>query len=296
MSQSLVLGWRRGTERLTLSNLDRATDEDHLVLLKGATGLGMAPVSVTTDPIVGGHGSLTRNVRLTERDITVPVLINTEDENDVHAARERLEQFLSPLRDGLNLTVSRAGRPAREIGVTLTKGLEGDYGDAWHGTWQKILLEFTAPEPLWRGAAERFEKSVAPGEKPFISDTIAFFPIILGSSTVQGRMLFSVQGDAPTAPVWTVTGPGRDLLIREVATGKKFQIDGAITEPITIDMVNGDVTSKTYQKGELWARTSADSQPIPLHPGISEWDVSMIGASPDSRIDVYYEPRWLVGI
>lgn len=288
------IGFRRGEDRYMLGD-PADLSNGRAMLIHGSTGLGIAPVTVTSDPLVGSHGSLLRNVRLTERDIGIPVFMCQDTQSDLDNVRRAVETFLSPLAPGLNLSVSREGQDYREIGVVYTGGLDGDYGSDYHGVWEKRLLEFKATEALWRGAPEVITKSVAPGVKPFISDTISFFPIILGASTVQGRVSFSVRGEAPTAPVWTVTGPGRDLLIREISTGKRFQLDGTITEPITIDMAAGDITSEKATRGELWSRVSLDSEMIPMSPGVSEWEVSMVGANTASHIDVSYEPRWLVG-
>lgn len=288
------IGFRRGDERYQLTDPADAGNE-RAMLIHGSTGLGIAPVVVTPDPLVGAHGSLLRNVRLDERDISIPVFMQRDSQGELDEVRRGLETFLSPLRTGLNLSVEHEGQDYREIGVVYTGGLEGDYGDDYHGVWEKRLLEFKATDALWRGAPEVISKAVAPGVKPFISGSIAFFPIILGASTVQGRVTFSVRGDSPTAPVWTITGPGRDLLIREISTGKRFQLDGTITSPITIDMAAGDITAEGATRGELWSRVSLDSEMVPMSPGVSEWEVSMVGATTASRIDVSYEPRWLVG-
>lgn len=288
------IGFRRGGERYQLAD-PAEPGNDMPMLIRGSTGLGVAPVTVTSDPLVGSHGSMLRNVRLTERDITIPVFLQQDTQPGLDEVRRGMEAFLSPLKPGLNLSVSREGQDYREIGVVYTGGLEGDYGADYHGVWEKRLLEFKATDALWRGVPETISKAVAPGVKPFVSNTIAFFPIILGASTVQGRVTFSVRGDAPTAPVWTITGPGRDLVIREISTGKVFKVDGTITEPITIDMAAGDITSAGSTRGELWSRVSLDSEMIPMSPGTSEWEVSMVGATTASRIDVSYEPRWMVG-
>lgn len=300
------IGFRRGENEYWLQDL-RTPRPERLMLEHGAKGLGMAPVKTESSPLLGGNGSLLLGVRMEGRPIIIPAVLDAPTEADANDQRREIMDFLSPLditgigrapvdpADGLQLMVESEDLGRREIGVVYTDGLDGDFGGDYTSRSQSFLLEFEAVEHLWRGRPVELSKTVAPARKPFLSTTVPFFPIVLSASTVQGEMSLLVRGDAPVFPVWTVTGPGRDLSITNPRTRERFYLEGSITSPITIDMANGDVVSREAPNGELFDRVSLDSKMMPLEPGNSMWNVALVGATEDSNISVTYTPRWLTG-
>lgn len=265
--------------------------------LNGMQGFGVAPVGFSTAPVLAGHGSVLRGRRLEERELFVPIMMEAETMSGLDEIRDGLTRLLSPLDDReLTLRVSVPGRGRwREIPVHYSRGLQGDYGTSYFGTWEKLGLEFKATEALWRGEPVQVSRQVAPGVKPFLSQTEPFFPVILAGSTIAGRIDIDVQGDAPTAPVWTITPPGEDLSIRHVGTGARFYLDGLLTETIHLDMGSGRLWSASSPDGGLWDRVSVDTRLFELTPGRNQVDVVFVGATPDSMVHVHYSPRYLAG-
>lgn len=268
-------------------------------LARGATGLGIAPPSFATSPKLAGHGSVKRGKRLNERDTMLPVMLSTSSMSGLNDVREDLVRFLSPLDEReLTLRVDVPGRDRwREIPVDYAGGLEGDFDDAYHGTWEKRVLEFKATEALWRGEPVRVSKQTDTADaKPFLSATQPFFPVILADSTVAGQLTVDVQGDAPTYPVWTITPPGSDLLIRNRDTGARFYLDGLLTETIHLDMEIGRLWSASDPTGETyWDRVDEDFRMFALQPGRNQLDFSLVGATDASEVNVTYSPRFLAG-
>lgn len=266
-------------------------------LLYGSQGLGVAPTSFSTNPRVAGHGSVLRGHRLDEREVFIPVLLWGESMSELNLTRDELTSFLSPL-DGrpLTLRVSSPDRERwREIPVRYSGGLQGDYGQGYHGHWQRTGLEFKAVDALWRAEPLQVSRQVAPPRKPFLSATTNFFPVELAAATISGRIEVDMVGDAPTHPVWTVTPPGDDLTIKHVETGHRFFLGGTLTETVTIDMEAGSLTSVTYPNGELWDRVSLDSRLFELDPGPNTLEFSMVNATANSMVHVTYSPRFLAG-
>lgn len=262
-------------------------------------GLGVAPTSFSTSPRLAGHGSVLRGKRLDERSVMVPVMLSAGSMSGLNAVREELVRFLSPLDEReLTLRVDVPGRDLwREIPADYAGGLEGDYDDAYHGTWEKRVIEFKVAEALWRGEPVQATKRTDAATKPFLSLTEPFFPATLADSTVAGRMVVNVKGDAPTYPVWTITPPGSDLLIRNRVTGEEFYLNGLLTEPIHLDMSDGHLWSASDPDGtELWKRVPAErGRLFELAPGRNELEFSLVGATDASVVHVTYSPRYLAG-
>jgi hypothetical protein len=74
----------------------------------------------------------------------------------------------------------------------------------------RAALEFWSPSPWWRGEPLSLSWTLAAAT--------AFFPILpvrLSASTIEGATTVDLSGtDAPTYPLWTVTGPGSQLTLR----------------------------------------------------------------------------------
>ena len=273
------------------------TSGNELVLIEGSEGLGMAPASWASSPRLAGHGSLVRGGRLNERDIFIPFLIDAGTPQQFDMWMEKLSQLVSPLDPSpLTLRVQPYGRDTyREIRVHYKGGLESS-GKDYHGDWASVGLEFSAFDALWSGAPEVTKRQVAPGSKPFISNTVPFLPVTLSESVVQGQVVVDVRGNAPTWPKWTITPPGTDLLISHQNSKAQFQVLGQLTEPITIDMETGSLTSKSKPIGELWDQVPpAKGALFELRPGRNVMTFSMVGATVDSMVYMEHRPKYLRG-
>ena len=273
------------------------TSGSPLVLIEGAEGLGMAPTSWASSPRIAGHGSVVRGTHLGSREVFIPFLLDAGSASAFDLWMGRLAQLLSPLDPApLILRVQPAGREAyREIEVGYKSGLEGN-GEQYRGDWASIGLTLEAAEALWSGAPEITTKQVAPGSKPFISNTVSFLPVMIGESVVQGQVVVEVRGDAPTWPTWTITPPGSDLLISHLGSKQRFQILGSLTEPVTIDMGSGVLTSPSKPLGELWDQVPPDKGSLfELRPGRNVMTFSMVGSTTESMVHMEYRPRYLRG-
>lgn len=266
-----------------------------LIMLQNPQGLGMPPQDLSLSPVLAGHGAVLRGARSTERDIRLPVFVDTNDFHAFHSVLGELQQILNPFDpDELTVRVARAGVDGwREIPVRYAGGLE-DQTEAYYRTSGKIGIELKAPGALWRGEPVHVTRQVAPVRKPFLSLAQPFFPVVLAPSTVAGRLSVDIRGDAPTFPVWTVTPPGEDLLIRNLVTGARLFLSGTISEQIIVDMAAGRVYSAATG-ANLNDRLSLDSRFFELTPGLQELEFSMVGATTASMLDLKYAPRYLSG-
>lgn len=268
-----------------------------LVLIQGVQGLGAAPPSYSAAPRLAGNGSLLRGRRLDEREFFLPFLIDTNSPAAFNAWLERITRLVSPLDPApLMLRVKPLGRDDyREIQVHYAGGLENT-GDAYHGDWASIGLELKSFDALWSGQPEVIQQQVNAGQKPFLSETSPFFPVILAESVIQGQISIEVQGDSPTWPMWTITPPGTDLTIAHLNTSERFQLLGLMTEPVTINMRTGQLISDSKPNGELWDSVPPDKGALfQLNPGFNQMKFAMVGATVDSMLYIEYRPQYLRG-
>lgn len=293
MIQNATISLRRDDGRsLEFSS----TPGDPVRLNHGSTGLGIAPVTFDTSPVLAGHGSMLRGKRLAERDILVPLMLEGTNTADLDRVRGELMHLVSPLDPTpLRLrVVPPGGGTYREMRVHYAGGLEGDFGKSYWGYAQRIALELKALDALWAGEPVTTYRQVRPSVKPFLSDSEPFFPVVLSSATVTGELSLTVEGDAPTWPVWSVVPPGEDFLIARPGTRERFYIDGIISQPFEVDMEEGRVEDVTG--ADMWPRVSLDSQLFQLPPGENRLEFTMIGATEASSIAVAYRPRFMAAL
>lgn len=274
---------------------------DKLILIKGSQGLGIGPMSFASSPIPTGNGSIMRGSRIDEREIFIPILVDCQSPNELNNTLDHLQSVLSPFDErDLTVRVKNPGRDDwREMRVWYSGGLEDAYGDTYRGKYTTVGLRFKAVDATWRGKPTSITKRVDGAVKPFLSDdpTVSFFPVVLSDGVVDGQMSFNITGNAPTYPKWRITGPGQDLNIVHVTSGKTFTLEGLIEadDPITIDMENGTVTSVLYPNYELHTRVPLSSRHFKMNPGVNDIEFVMVGATEGSEVSVTYQPRWLGG-
>lgn len=283
-SDSPIVSFFRDGEELVLG---RSLSKD-IVHLYGSNGLGLPPVSVASSDRIGGHGAMTRGVRYDVRKVFLPILIHKQTFKDATEARRELYKLLAPHLGEVTIKIfDPPTGSTRTIKGLLIDGLEGDFGDGFHGRWQTIGLEFQCNSPWWESEERVIDLRLSPAEKPFISDWSPFFPVVIGQSTVNGNFIVSVSGDEPVYPEWTIVGPGSDLVISNGTQSFKILKDFKADETVTINMETGQMSP------DLWSYTTLDSSLFPLQPGDNTLTISMVNADKESRVrGVYRERFW----
>ena len=118
-----------------------------------------------------------------------------------------------------------------------------------------------------------------------------FFPIFLADSAVQGAHELRVEGDAPTWPVWEITGPGKDVEIIG-PDGERMFIEGEVSSPIRVVTEPGK-QSITDDTGLIWERMKpGDDEMFALRPGVNHVRMTMVGGTPESVIRAVYSENW----
>lgn len=127
-----------------------------------------------------------------------------------------------------------------------------------------------------------------------------FLPIVLASAVIEGAYQLQIQGDNDVWPVWEIEGPGEDLLLDNKTTGDVFFMEGEFDNDVTIDAKNMELSSPGLTNGELWDRVPTTYEgkpnlPFKLAPGLNKVAISIVGASPKSRVILRYREVWRSG-
>lgn len=283
-----IITFYRGGEELVLG---RGADSP-LLHLHGSTGLGLPPVNFALTDNIGADGSTVRGVRYTARDIFIPVLAHTPNYADTSDLRDRLYGLLAPHLGPVTIRLfNPVSNSTREVQGYLKDGLEGDFANDFHGTYQTFGLTFTCPDPWWTSQDKLTSFRTDPATKPFISKTHSFFPIMLASSSVQGNFNLHLGGEAPVSPIVRITGPGVDPSL--IVNGNTFSMTHTLRagESITIDSSTGNL-----EPVSLWEKVPLSSKMPVLSPGMNKVQLVMSGGTPQSSIEFTYKEKFLSGV
>lgn len=290
---SPIVSFSRDGEEFVLDSGDEQAPSEGFAatLIYGMQGVGLPPVEVSSEARVGGHGNVVRGVRYGAREVYVPFLMEAGSTAELSEKRRELTRLLAPHRGQVTVRIQDpATGTDRTIEGYFKDGLEGNLSEGYHGSWQAVGLTFECNDPMWSGPWRRKELRIAPGVKPFLSDTIPFFPVILNQSNASGNFEVDIAGDEPVLPVWEITGPGKDL---RISAGKKrwVEIDGTFRagETLTYNAKTGRMTP------DRWDDTSARTRPFALGPGPETIAISMVEATPDSVVAMTFRERYLEG-
>lgn len=257
----------------------------------GSTGLGIAPTEIESSDRIAGDGSIVRGVRYGARDVFIPLRMEAESMGALSELRRSLSALLAPHRGEIEIrVVDPATGTDRNISGLLKDGLSGDFGTGYHGYWQHLGLTFECPDPWWLGPERTRTLQVAPGSKPFLSETVSFFPVVLAPSSIVGEFEVQINGDGEVWPTWEIAGPGSDLTIQR--GDERIYIDG--------EFAGGSVTRIQTRPRRIspdrWDDVSLDSKLFPLRPGANRLRITMVGATPDTLVRLVWQERYLEGL
>ena len=283
---SPIVSFSRGGRVVELGR----SGESPALHLHGSTGLGLAPVDIKSSERLSGDGSIVRGVRYGARDVYVPLLLSGT-ELSVTEARRDLTRLLAPHLGPVDVRIEDPVTGTdRMIRGYLRDGMEGDFGTDFGRAWHRLGLTFECPDPWWLGPEQIVELRIDPGSKPFISQSVPFFPVMLAQSSVQGQFEVDILGDGPVWPSWQVTGPGVDLTISNGQDVIEISGEFDASSPVLIETGPGRITP------DRWADLSLRSRLFSLDPGQQMLTVTLVGASTDTLVRLTYQERFLEGV
>jgi len=266
-------------------------------LAEGVSGLGAAPVTLTTDPLPRG-GVRLRHVQPQARTIVWPVHVEADTHQEfIDLWRSLAKAFTDTLRYGPGvLDVARPDGRRRQIKVRYQEGWEG-LGQAGTGiSWDNAVLTLLAEDPYYYDPVAQ----VVHRQTDSAADFLNPYPSV-SSSQVLGATTVTNPGDVDAWPVWTITGPATLITMTRTDTGEAFTIDPNATaiahgnllasEYVTVAT---DPPSVRYSDGSNWA--GALNWPAAslwsISPGDNQVTFELDGAGSGSAVDLSYYPRY----
>lgn len=254
--------------------------------LRGATGRWMPDVQIDEQAVPGEDGARFRLARFGPRQTVVPILLDGATDVAYRAAVRALAASLNPKR-GRGLLRATFDGAVREIDAIYVDGMGFTEDFPVHG---KPSLLFRHLDPFWYDSATTTQAFTSGTPQTFFP----IFPIRLSSSTVFASTTVTNTGDVEAWPVWTITGPGSGLVLRNLTTGKVLALTRTFVagEVVTIDTSPGAKTVLTAAGASLFSSLTS-RQFWPLSSGANSIQVELSAATAASSVNLAYRRRFL---
>lgn len=278
---------------------------DRRAALMGAQGRGMPPIVLSQEVVPLQPGARLRYVNHGPRDYAVPWAVWEDDPTDLDATLRSLLPRFDPNRGDGILRIHTPDGVTRELTCRYIGGAERNEAGPQFGvseseqrSHQAMTLVFRAFDPYWYGPA--VSGSQGTGSAP------SFFPIpntdtgsfvTLTSSEVFAVLSLVNPGDVPAQPVWTITGPGSDIVLRNQDTGASLSLTGltlAVGQSAIIDTRRYVQTAERNDGTNLYPYLTDDSEFWWLERGTTSVQVEMGGATGASLVAWTYDPPYLL--
>lgn len=269
----------------------------YYALAEGVSGLGAAPVVLTTDPLPRGGVKL-RHVQPQARTIVWPVHVEGSTHQEfIDLWRSLARSFTDTLRYGPGiLDIARPDGRRRQIRVRYQDGWEG-LGQAGTGiSWDNAVVSLLAEDPYY------YDPTPVTIVRAFegASDYLSPFPSV-SSSQVLGDTTLTNPGDVEAWPTWTITGPASSATITNLDTAEAFVIDPNATSIAHGNLllsesviVVTDPPSVRFSDGSNWAGALNWPSAIlwGLPPGDTAAEFAVAGAGSGSSVTISFYPRY----
>lgn len=253
----------------------------------GLKGRMMPSIRKSSFVVPGYPGQITTDVQHGTRDVVVPIYVEGGTMSEYRAVLRAIADSLDPVPGDGVLRISDPDGAERDLVCSYVDGF--NFEEEWPSPASTPTLLFEADDPYWYDAA--------PTQITWTVGTPAtffpLFPIRLSSSEVFADATIDNNGSVSTWPVWTVTGPGSGLVLRNVTTGKSLSVVRTLGagESISVDTRRGAKSIRDGAGANLWPVSSGSLWP--LEKGSQAVRVEFTGATPASRVTLRWWRRFL---
>jgi hypothetical protein len=296
--------WLESLDGSVAIPIGSATHQGPVHLLVDASGLEEAPTEVERQSIPGVPGSVVVFARTLTREPLLPLRINTANQAEQWAQKQRLADLVIPTEDGLTpdgtfRLVCSSPSGIRQVGLVYNSGLEGTGAEL---PWTvPYVLDCAAPQPFGEDRADTTrEYSLGGGADNFFAwddaDTAApnFEDLELAPDVILGDdMPLVITSDVAPYVTLEIDGPTGAGTVVSANTGLLLSIpDGVpggstlriVTDPRrkSIRLITGDAS---VPAAGMLAR---GSRLRPLGFGQNLLSVTAPGADEDTRLRLLY--------
>lgn len=260
----------------------------------GTSGRFMPPVTHDEQEIPGQPGSRWHDVQHGPRSFVLPLWIADAGAAALRALLRDLVGKMDPSRGESRIRVTAPGGDQREITCRYESGLEllERLGETSGPTVQRAPLVLRAHDPYWYAVSD----VVVPFGPQQAGSFFPLPPIRLSSSEVFADVTIDAIGDAPQAwPVWTIQGPGANVVLRNFTTGKSLRLKIALGgESVTVDTRPGRKLITRHDGTNLWPAVVMPSALWSLKRGLNAIRIEMASAvATTSEVQLAYRPCYL---
>lgn len=284
--------------------LDGSTGWTHM---PGSYGLDDAPIEAVRQSVPGVAGSSMQDVRTLEREVFIPIFMETLGTD--HGAHLRMLDEIRSLPDPFSRQFRIVGiteRGQRHLTVTYLKGLEGSDGRDERGLfWRKIPLVAVATQPFAEARVDRVVEFSQPATGgTFLGaagGTDAPWPRALSSAAViNDEMEVRVTSEVPVYPTLELTGPmdsftgtlspvvtdaAGAITMVQSSSAWSVSVPNGVPAGSTLRLVTDPRARSIRMNGNLAAgRVARGSTLRPFYPGLNVLDVSAPGGTAATRV------------
>lgn len=246
------------------------------------------PVEMTEERVPEQPGARLRQVVNGVREVAVPFGFWGESPAELLVHKRTLTVAMDPTRGEGRLRSEADDGTQRDLPCRYAGGLELIED---HPLRQPAVLVFRAHQPYWLDVNVQSNTFTTGQTATFFP----FFPLRLSGSEVFAGTTIVNDGDVETWPVWDITGPGSELRLVNVTTGRRLELATVlgVGGQVTID-TRPFVKTVTLDDGtNLFGDLSYDSDLWPLVRGPNAIRIEMVGATADSQVQLTWQRRWL---
>lgn len=246
------------------------------------------------DGVPGQSGKRLRFVRHDVHEFAMKFWLYEPSEELLRTTLRNTVYKMDPTRGIGRLRVVAPGGDSREIFCRVSSGLgiSEVLGEDSAFYAQRIAATFLAHDPYWYSVGDT--AIVYTGDTE-VSTFFPFFPLRLSASSVfVNDSSISNPGDLEAWPVWTIEGPGSNIVISNLTTNQSLTLNTALSsgQSVTIDTRPGAKTVLNDDGTSLFPLMTATSTLFSLQRGDNHIQVAMDSTSTTSAIRLAFRPRY----
>jgi hypothetical protein len=287
-----------------------ASHDGPVQLQVDATGLEVAPTEVERKSIPGVPGAVAVNSQTLVRDPLLPLLINTANQTEQWAEKQRLADLTDPspeklTPDGSFRLVCASPSGTRQVGLVYESGLEGSGTEL---PWAvRYVLDCWGPQPYAEDRADTTREYALGGGDVFFALTQAdavpvFADLTLSPDVILGDdMPLDIVSEVAPYVTLEVVGPTGAGVVVAADTGLRLDIPAGVPGGSTLRVVtdprrksirlfdNSDPDDVGEPAAGMLARGSILR---PLKFGQNKLSVTAPGATEDTRLRLSYRGQY----
>lgn len=258
-----------------------------------AFGRFMPPIRRNEETVPLQPGARLRDAVHDVREVLLTLILTGVDESALRASLRSLTATFDPSRGDGKLRVTAPDSVQRELTCRYSGGLELSerLGDDSGPGWQEVPALFRAVDPYWYDTSSTVQTFTSGTPQTFFP----IFPIRLSSSTVFSSTAVDNTGDVAAWPVWTITGPGTNLVLRNLTTGKTLAMTYTLAagQTITVDTRPGAKTVTLNTGANLYQYLTSPPHLWSLRRGSNTVQVELSSVTSASSVALSYKRGFL---